>query len=338
MHIGIVGMGTYVPDSKMNAAELSQLTGVPEDVIALKFGVKSKPVAGPDDTTAVMGIKAAKKALADAAVDPADLDLVLWCGAQHKDHPCWLAGLYVAHELGASKAWSFDMEAMCGSMMAALDVAKSMMLARADLDTVLLVSGYRNNDLIDLAEPSTRFMMDIGSAGSALVLKKNAGKNAVLGSAFRGDGSLSLDCVVPALGTKAWPPAEGDLKRAHFVVPDEPAFKAKLGERTLPNFYAVIDDALRFSGGLARRDIGYLAILHFKKSAHDAILEELGLSDEMTTYLDEYGHVGQNDQVLSLELGLKAGKLKDGMHAVLVGAGLGFVWAASIVRWGPYAE
>lgn len=338
MHIGIVGMGTYVPDSRMSAAELSQLTGVPEDVIALKFGVRSKPVAGPDDTTAVMGIKAAKKALAAAAVDPADLDLVLWCGAQHKDHPCWLAGLYVAHELGATKAWSFDMEAMCGSMMAALDVAKSMMLARADLDTVLLVSGYRNNDLIDLAEPSTRFMMDIGSAGSALVLKKNAGKNAVLGSAFRGDGSLSLDCVVPALGTKAWPPAEGDLKRAHFVVPDEPAFKAKLGEKTLPNFYAVIDDALRFSGGLERRDIGYLAILHFKKSAHDAILEELGLSDEMTTYLDEYGHVGQNDQVLSLELGLKAGKLKDGMHAVLVGAGLGFVWAASVVRWGPYAE
>lgn len=338
MHIGIVGMGTYVPDSRMSAAELSQLTGVPEDVIALKFGVKSKPVAGPDDTTAVMGIKAAKKALADAAVDSAELDLVLWCGAQHKDHPCWLAGLYVAHELGASKAWSFDMEAMCGSMMAALDVAKSMMLARADLNTVLLVSGYRNNDLIDLAEPSTRFMMDIGSAGSALVLKKNAGKNAVLGSAFRGDGSLSLDCVVPALGTKAWPPAEGDLKRAHFVVPDEPAFKAKLGEKTLPNFYAVIDDALALSGGLTRRDIGYLAILHFKKSAHDAILAELGLSEEMTSYLDEYGHVGQNDQVLSLELGLKAGKLKEGMNAVLVGAGLGFVWAASVVRWGPYAE
>lgn len=338
MHIGIVGMGTYVPDTRMSAAELALATGVPEDVIALKFGVRSKPVAGSDDTTAVMGIKAARKALADAAVDPAEINLVLWCGAQHKDHPCWLAGLYVAHELGASKAWSFDMEAMCGSMMAALDVAKSMMLARADLDTVLLVSGYRNNDLIDLAEPSTRFMMDIGSAGSALVLKKNAGKNAVLGSAFRGDGSLSLDCVVPALGSKSWPPSDGDLKRVHFVVPDEPAFKAKLGEKTLPNFYAVIDDALRLSGGLDRRDIGYLAILHFKKSAHDAILAELGLGEEMTTYLDDYGHVGQNDQVLSMELGLKAGRLKDGMNAVLVGAGLGFVWAASVVRWGPYAE
>src|SRR5664280_2642994 len=95
------------------------------------------------------------------------------------------------------------MEAMCGSMMAALDVAKSLMLTHEGLDTVLLVSGYRNNDLIDLSVPATRFMLDIGSGGSAVVLRRNAGKNAVLASAFRGDGSLSEMCIVPALGAKA---------------------------------------------------------------------------------------------------------------------------------------
>lgn len=338
MHVGIGGIGIYIPDSSMSAADLAAATGVPEDVISRKFGVRRKPVAGPDDTTAAMGVKAAKEALADAGVAAKDVDLVLWCGAQHKDYPCWLAGLYVANELGASNAWSFDMEAMCGSMMAALDVAKSLMLAREDLSTVLLVSGYRNNDLIDLAEPTTRFMMDIGSGGSAVVLRKNLGRNVVLGSAFKGDGSLSLDCVVPTLGTKAWPPKPGDEARARFLVPDEPAFKAKLGEKTMPNFYWVIDRALALSGGLSRKDIGYLAVLHFKKSAHDAILEELSLDDSKTTYLDDYGHVGQNDQLLSIHLGLKAGKIKDGDRLVLVGAGLGFVWAASVVRWGPYTE
>ncbi len=338
MHVGLVGLGSYLPDTYMSAADLSASTGVPEDVIARKFGVKRKPVAGPEDSTAVMGIKAARKALAQAGVDAKDLDLVLWCGAQHKDYPCWLAGLYVANELGASNAWSFDMEAMCGSMMAALDVAKSLMLARDDLDTVLLVSGYRNNDLIDLAEPTTRFMMDIGSGGSACVLRKNAGRNAILGSAFKGDGSLSLDCVVPTLGTRAWPPRQGDLEKAHFVVADEPAFKAKLGEKTMPNFYWVIDRALELSGGLSRSHIGYLAVLHFKKSAHVAILSELGISDAHTTYLDDCGHVGQNDQLISIELGLASGKIHDGDNLVLVGAGLGFVWAASVVRWGPYRE
>lgn len=342
MHVGIIGHGTWLPSGSLKAADIARATGIPEDVIARKFGVTSKPVAGPAETTAQMGLAAARKALDSAGIKGSDVDLVIWCGGQHKDYPCWLAGLYVADKLGARNAWSFDMEAMCGSMMAALDVAKSLLLARDDLATVLLVSGYRNNDLIDLAEPATRFMLDIGSGASALVLGKNAGKNAVLASSFRGDGSFSEMCVVPVLGARSWPPRAEDLDRAHFVVPDEAAFKEKLNAATMPNFYSVIRSALRQSGyaddpGTGRPDaaIDYLAILHFKRSAHDAALAELGLTPAQTTYLDGYGHLGQNDQVLSLELGLEAGKVRDGSTVVFVGAGLGFVWAATVIRWGP---
>jgi 3-oxoacyl-[acyl-carrier-protein] synthase-3 len=334
MHVGIAGIGLYIPETRLSSADLAAATSIPEDVVALKFGIKSKPVAGPDDTTAEMGYKAAAAALRDAGVKAEDLDCIIWCGAQHKDYPCWLAGLNMANRLGAAKAWSFDMEAMCGSMMTALDVAKSLMLTRDDLKNVLLVSGYRNNDLIDLSYPPTRFMMDIGSGGSACVLVKNLGKNAVLSSAFRGDGSLSEMCVVPVLGTKAWPPKAEDAQKPFFVVPDEAAFKAKLGATTMPNFYAVIRDALQKSG-YSQADIGYLAILHFKKSAHLSVLAELGLNEEQSTYLDEYGHLGQNDQLLSIKLGLDAGKIKDGDKIVLVGAGLGFVWASTVVAWGP---
>ena len=337
MHVGIVGYGNWLPSGRTTAAELAAATGVPEDVVALKFGIRQKPVAGPGETTAFMGLAAARKALAEAGVEGGKVDLVIWCGAQHKDYPCWLAGLYVADQIGAAKAWSFDMEAMCGSMMAALDVAKSLMLTHPELNTVLLVSGYRNNDLIDLTVPATRFMMDIGSAGSALVLRKNAGRNAILASAFRGDGSLSEMCIVPTLGSRAWPPAPGDLQKAHFIVPDDEAFKKKLGETTMPNFYAVIREAVSRSG-LPAGGIDYLAILHFKRSAHEAVLAELGLRPDQSTYLEDYGHVGQNDQVLSLELGLRDGKIRDGSRIVFVGAGLGFVWASTVIQWGPCSE
>src|ERR1035437_6849375 len=170
MHVGIIGFGKYLPKGRLTAADLAAATGIPEDVIVLKFGVKSKPVAGPDETTAFMGLAAARKALASAGIEGAAVDLVIWCGAQHKDYPCWLAGIYVPNQLGAKHAWSFDMEGMCGSMMAALDVAKSLMLTHPELNTVLLVSGYRNNDLIDLSVPATRFMLDIGSGGAAGVV------------------------------------------------------------------------------------------------------------------------------------------------------------------------
>jgi 3-oxoacyl-[acyl-carrier-protein] synthase-3 len=341
MHVGIAGFGTYIPKTFVTAAELAAATDVPENIIITKFGIKQKPVASPEETTAMMGLEAARKALADAAIDGGEVDLVIWCGAQHKDYPCWLACLYVAEQLGAKNSYGFDMEAMCGSMMSAMDVAKSLMLTHEELNTVLLVSGYRNNDLVSLAEPTTHFMMDIGSGGSALVLRKNLGRNVVCASSFRGDGSLSEMCAVPVLGSKAWPPTAADLERAHFIVPDEKAFKGKLGEVTLPNFYRVVRECIRRSGfadGSKSEGIDYLAVLHFKKSSHLAILEELGLREEQSTYLDDYGHLGQNDQILSLQLGLEAGKIHNGAKIVFVGAGLGFVWAATALRWGPYKD
>lgn len=334
MDIGIKGIGSYIPKKRMTAAEIAEETGIPEQVIAEKFGVRTKPIPQEHETTAYMGLEAAKKALQQADIDPLSIDLVIWNGAQHKDYPSWLAGLYIANLLGAENAWSFDMEAMCGSMMAAFDIAKSMMMARDDLNNVLIVSGYRNLDLVDLKKPDTHFMLDLAASGSAALLQKNYCRNLILASSFKGDGSFAEDCLVPVMGSKAWPPKPQDLSDFSFSVEDVTAFKKKLTERTFPNFYAVIRDALHKSGGLKDRDIDYLAILHFKRSAHDAVLRELGLKDSQTFYLDDFGHMGQNDQLISIEMGLNEGRIKPGDTVVCVGAGLGFVWAASVIRWG----
>ena len=170
---------------------------------------------------------------------------MIWNGAQHKDYPNWLAGLKVADALGASKAWSFDMEAMCGSMMAGMEVARSLMLANEAYRTVLLVSGYRNADMIDYGVKETSFMFDLGAGGAAVVLRRDYERNVLLSSAFKGDGSFSEDCVVEVGGARAWPMTPEDAERMHFVVRDVESFKKKLGERTLPNFYEVIREALR---------------------------------------------------------------------------------------------
>ncbi len=332
--VGIMGLGTYLPSTYMSAAEIGLQTNIPEKVIAEKFGVIQKPIPQQWETTSYMGTEAARKALEMADIHPEEIDVVVWNGAQHKDYPCWLASLKVAHELGAKKAWGYDMEAMCGSMMVGMETVRSLMLQNEEIRTVLLVSGYRNLDLISLAEPTTTFMLDISAGGAAMVLRKGYDHNVILGSSFKGDGSFSEDCVVPYGGTRQWPPNRYLHEQMHFrVLAQGEDFKQRLGETTMPNFYSVIRDSLRKSG-YTQKDIDYLAILHFKRSAHMAVLEELGLKETQTTYLEEYGHIGQNDQVLSIELGLKAGKIKDGDIIVMVGAGLGFVWASSVVRWG----
>ena len=335
--IGIIGLGVSFPETFMEADELSEKTGIPEQVIREKFGVERKPVPGPGDTVSSMGIVAAKKAIEMAGISAAEIDIVIWNGAQHKDYLNWLAGLHVAEAIGAKNAWSFDMEAMCGSMMAGMEIARSLMTANAEYRTVILVSGYRNGDMVDYSVPETSFMFDIGAGGAAMVLQKGAGCNLIVGTAFRGDGSFSTDCVVKAGGNRSWPPVKDDLGKFHFVLDDVDNFKKKLGERTLPNFYTVIRESLN-KAGCTEQDIDYLAILHFKRSTHDLILKELDLTQKQTTYLNQYGHIGQNDQIISILEGLKNGKIKDGNTIMMVGAGIGFVWAAAAVKWGVYNE
>ncbi|MDK2946609.1 MAG: 3-oxoacyl-[acyl-carrier-protein] synthase [Geotoga sp.] len=335
MNVGIMGMGIYIPDNYITSDEIAEKTGIPEWVIREKFGVTKKPIPGQKDTTSYMGIQAAKEAIEDAGINPEEIDIVIWNGAQHKDYPCWLASLKVADEIGAKNAWGFDMEAMCGSMMAGMETAKSLLLGNKKYKTALLVSGYRNGDLIDYNVSETSFMFDLGAGGAAMVLKKDYNKNVILGTAFKGDGDFSEDCVVPVGGTKNWPMKPEDTDKMHFVIDDVDSFKQKLGERTMPNFYSVIREALAESDK-TDKDIDYLAILHFKKSSHDAVVKEFNLNEDQTTYLQNYGHIGQNDQILSLKIALEEGRLHDGDNVVMVGAGIGFVWAAAHVHWGEY--
>jgi 3-oxoacyl-[acyl-carrier-protein] synthase-3 len=63
-------------------------------------------------------------------------------------------------------------------------------------------------------------------------------------------------------------------------------------------------------------------------------LTDLGLREDQSIYLDQYGHLGQIDQILSLHLGLQSGKIKDGTNVVTLAAGIGYVWAANLIQWG----
>ena len=106
-----------------------------------------------------------------------------------------------------------------------------------------------------------------------------------------------------------------------------------LGKRSHPNFMRVIRESLG-QGGLGIADIDYLALLHVKRSGHQAILDALDLDEVQSTYLSRFGHIGQFDQLLSLEIAEEDGRLRDGDIVSAVGSGIGFSWGAVAFRWG----
>ena len=334
MQIGILSTGIYLPEQFLTGKEIAEMADIPVSVVEEKMGIKKKYIPGPEDHTCEMGIVAAKQAIAKAAIDPMEIDLVIYIGEEHKEYPLWTAGIKLQEAVGALNAWAFDVALRCGTTVMALKVAKSMMIADPGIQTVLLAGGYRNVDFIDYDNPRTRFMFNLGAGGGAILLKSGHNENLLMETDIITDGSFSDDVVVVSGGTKNPITKEAIAQRLNKLdVLDPEGMKERLEQKSMNNFLKVIRVSLRKSG-FSEKDISYLGILHMKKSAHEYVLNELGLSEEQSIYLEDYGHIGQIDQILSLELALSDGKVKEGDVVVLVSAGIGYAWGATTIKWG----
>ncbi len=330
--IGISGIGVYVPEGRITAAEIAQASGLSEWVVKEKLGLRAKPKPGPEDHPTAMGVWAAQEALEQAQVVADDIDVVISITEEYKEYPVWTAGIKLAHDLGAFSAYAYDLGQKCGSGVLALKQAKDLIRADKSVNTVLVAGGYRNGDLINFANPRVRFMYNLGAGGAAALLQRGTAKNEILESAIITDGSFSLDVLVPVGGTKE-PLNQENTGRYKLEVADPAGMKTRLEEKSLANFIKVVKDAVGKSG-YSVADIDYLAMLHVKRSAHDYLLEQLELNPEQSIYLTDYGHLGQIDQFLSLKLAEQQGRLKTGDLVVLVAAGVGYVWNAICLRWG----
>lgn len=338
--IGIVSTAVYIPEGRVSAAEIARQTegAWSESAVRDKLGIDQKTVAGPDDGAQEMGARAAQMCLEKAGVDPLEVDAILCIGDELREYPMTTSGIYIQERIGAHNAWAADIMQKCSTFPAGVRMARALLRSEPQTRTVLLCGGYRNGDLIDYTNPRVSFMYNLAPGGGAALLRRGHDRNEVLGVSLISDGSLSRLVLARHGGTESPVTLDkcDEANRCLDVV-DQETMRMLLAERSHPNFLKVIRDALA-EGALTQRDLDYLAVLHMKRSAHISLLGDLGLTPEHSEYLSQYGHMGQFDQLLSLELGIQAGKVRDGSVVVGVGAGIGYSWGAVALRWGPVQQ
>lgn len=327
----VTGLGVYLPSRRTSAAEIARASGLPENVVVDKLGIREKLAPGTDDHPTTMAVRAARSALAEAGVEPRQVDVVISMTEEYKEYPVWTSGIQLAHEIGADAAYAFDIGQKCGTAVLGLKLARDLILADPDVSTVLLAGGYRNGDLIDYRDPNVRFMYNLAAGAGAAVVQRDRPGHVILGASIVTDGSFAQDVLVPVGGTKTALNAE-NLAEFRLQVRNAPAMKARLETHSVANFLHVVRQAVERSQA-APADIGYLALLHMKRSVHDQLLALLNLPAERSTYLENYGHIGQVDQILSLVLAREGQRIRHGDLAVLVAAGIGYVWNALCLRW-----
>lgn len=329
--IGIADLATYVPERVISADDLSEASGIPADVIREKFGLNGKHLAAPDEHVGDMCVSAATDIL--SRTDASEIDALVYFGSHWKEYTVWNVAPKIQRALGI-EGFSLEVINVSAGAPIALKVVGDMMRADRNLNKVLMVAASREGHLLDYSDERSRFAFNFGDGAVAVLLQRNLDRNLLLHSAIYTDGSFS-DHVAVFGGGSVHPTSRDTLAAGlhHLTVEAGAEMKRRLDPITVKNFIKVARESLERSG-YSEDDISMLLPIHFKRSLHDQILVELGLTEDQAIYLSDHGHMSAVDPLFSLKLAADGKLVGDGDVVVLLAAGTGYTWAASTVAWG----
>jgi 3-oxoacyl-[acyl-carrier-protein] synthase-3 len=320
MSFHIMGTGSYLPARSVTNDELSAFLDTSDEWIRERTGIHARRVC-TTETLDDLAAGAAERALADAGVAAADLDLLI-CSTTSADHLMPAEACVIQERIGATCP-AYDISAACAGFVFALDAADGT-FCRGRAERILVVSAERCSRYLDWSDRATCVLFGDGAA--AAVLGAGGESPLALKLATSGDAA-ALD--VPGLAGMS-PFYEG---------PATDPFLSMAGRRVFKFGVNAIVDATR---GLAdEAGIGLDGIDHFvfhqaNRRILDAAVTRLGIDDARVAHtLAETGNISSACIPLALDRLSSAGELADGDLVALVGFGAGLDVGSCLLRWGP---
>src|SRR5580765_7704772 len=121
--VSIVGTGSYVPEKVLTNEDLSRMVDTSDEWITTRTGIKERRMAARDEHTSDMGAKAALKAIEQAGISAADIDLILVATAT-PDMLFPATACFVQRKIGATKAACLDISAACAGFLFGIEIGQ----------------------------------------------------------------------------------------------------------------------------------------------------------------------------------------------------------------------
>lgn len=325
--IGLLGLGAYAPERVMENAEWSEWVDTTDEWIRTRTGIERRRVAAEDETTATMAVAAARRALADAGLEAADLDEIVVATDTPEVYIPDTAS-FVQHLLGAREVPAYDLAGSgCAGFLQALDVARSRVLSGQR--RVLVVGVELLTRLMDWRDRSTAVLFG-DAAGAAVVGETGEGGSEILAAVAGTDGSRWDILTLEAGGTRLPFHAVTGERGAHSSI-------VMQGREVFREAVARMSEASRQVLEKAGRTLSEVALVvphQANLRILDAVRKSLQVAAEKVfVNVQEYGNTGSASVPLALAEARDAGRVRPGDLVLLTSFGAGFHWAAMLVRF-----
>lgn len=331
----IIGLGGAAPDPVLDNSRLESFVQTSDAWIVERTGIRERRVAPAGESSSTLGAKAAREALGRAGLSAGELDGII-VATMTPDMLMPNTACLIQMEIGATRAFAFDLSAACSGFLYALTVADSMIRA-GSAKTLLVVGVDLISRITDYHDRGTCILF--GDGGGAAVLTRGKEGQGILSSHLRADGTgwRSLYAESGGAASLSAPKSGGELDilttRDSWPVP-----KVRMnGKEVFKWAVRVSEQAVRTEmerNGLRAEDIGLLVPHQANLRIIRAIQEKIGLRDDQTfVNIDRYGNISAGSIPLALHEAAQAGRIRKDDIVILVAMGGGLTWGAMTIRW-----
>ncbi|MEO3435547.1 beta-ketoacyl-ACP synthase III [Inquilinus sp. CAU 1745] len=318
----ITGTGSYLPEQILTNDELAARVDTSDEWIVQRTGIRQRHIAAPEQKASDLALAAARRALAQAGVDGADLDLIV-VATTTPDQTFPATAVFVQKALGMTGGAAFDVQAVCSGFVYALTVADNF-IRLGQASRALVIGAELFSRILDWEDRATCVLFGDGAGAVVLEAVEGQGTSAdtgILTTHLHSDGRhhdlLYVDGGVSSTGTIGHLRMEGREVFKHAVT--------KLAE--------VVDEALTATG-LESSDIDWLVPHQANRRIIDATARKLDLpADKVVLTVDRHANTSAASIPLALDVAARDGRIKPGDIVLIEAMGGGFTWASALLRW-----
>ncbi len=338
----ISGTGSFVPPNVVTNDELREKYGIDttNEWIVKRTGIEARRFSEPGVATSDLGLEAAKKAIANAKIEPHDLDLIIFATLS-PDHAFPGSGVYLQQKLGlcdgpkAKFVPALDVRNQCSGFLYSLATATSFVKSGA-AKHVLVVGAETHSAALDLTTRGRGIAALFGDGAGAVVVSATEEDRGIRSFKLGADGRHA-----DALAQKVW-----DIKKRPFIDVDEN------GNGLVPasDLWANMDGKLVFKNAVERmttvlmetllaqgwtgNDIDLFLFHQANLRINQYIADMLAIPPEKTIHnIQRYGNTTAATIPLLLDEANQTGRLTPGTKLALVAFGSGFTWGSCLLEW-----
>lgn len=320
----ITAIGGYVPDYVLTNQILETLVDTNDEWITTRTGIKERRILKEDGKgTSYLAIKAAQNLIDKSGIDPKEIDLVIVATAT-PDMKAASTAAYTATEIGATNAFSFDLESACSSFLYGMSVASSY-IETGRYKKILLIGADKNSSMINYKDRATCIIF--GDGGGAVLFEPNHESLGVQDELLRSDGS-GREFLQATYGGSSYPSTpEAIAEGKHYVFQEgKTVFKNAVFNM------ADVTEKILVRNNLVKDDIAWLVAHQANKRIVEATANRIEL-DENKVMMNIHKYGNTTSATLPLLLCDYESQLKKGDKLIFAAFGGGFSWGSLYLTW-----